>query len=55
MSEISKPNKLYRISIGAKPEEIKERNEKVAKGEIKWWSFSIDNDKYYHNYIILKK
>ena len=48
-------NKYVRIAYDAKPEEKKEFNEKVQKGELKLACYAVDGDKAYYYYLVTKK
>ena len=48
-------DKYVKISSDAKAEEFKSIGEQVQKGEVKWAYYTIENDKGFHYYIIIKK
>lgn len=48
-------NKYVRIAYDAKPEEKKDFNDKVQKGELKLACYAIDGDKGYYYYLVNKK
>lgn len=48
-------NKYVRIAYDAKPEEKKEFNDKVQKGELKLACYAVDGDKAYYYYLVIKK
>lgn len=48
-------NKYVRIAYDAKPEEKKEFNDKVQKGELKLACYAVDGEKAYYYYLVIKK
>lgn len=47
-------DKYVKISIDAKNEEFKILGDRTSKGEIKWSYYTIENEKGFHYYQILK-
>jgi hypothetical protein len=48
-------NKYVRLCMEAKSEERKEFNDKVRSGELKMAFYSVEGDKGYHYYLVMKK
>lgn len=47
--------KFVKVLHGAKQDEIKEISDRVSRGELKWHHYTIDGEKGFHYYSILKK